>query len=53
MQYLQLLADAKIAAYVDSARYNGLEQVADAVDHLYSGKNVGKVIVHIGDGAKL
>jgi hypothetical protein len=27
----------------------GLEQVPDAVEHMYAGKNIGKVTVRIGD----
>lgn len=32
---------------VDSARFTGLDAVADAVDYLYSGKNTGKVVVDL------
>jgi NADPH-dependent curcumin reductase CurA len=39
----------KLKAVVDTAKFVGLEQVPDAVEHMYAGKNIGKVTVRIGD----
>jgi len=33
---------------IDPARFVGIESVADAVDHLYSGNSIGKVVVQLG-----
>jgi len=32
---------------IDPTPFNGLESVADAIDHMYSSTNVGKVVVHL------
>lgn len=37
----------KLLSSIDSTPFHGLESVADAIDHMYSGKNIGKVIVHL------
>jgi len=39
----------KLKAVIDTAKFTGLEQVPDAVEHMYAGKNIGKVTVRIGD----
>ncbi len=33
-------------------RFSGLEAVPDAIDHLYAGKNVGKVVVDLRSEAE-
>jgi NADPH-dependent curcumin reductase CurA len=53
MQYLQLLSENKIHGHVDPSKFSGLDQVAAAVDYMYSGKNVGKVVVDLPEHSKL
>ncbi|XP_035826125.1 prostaglandin reductase-3-like [Aplysia californica] len=51
---MKLLKEGKIKASTDmgknvpSGPFVGLEKVADAVDHLFSRKNIGKVVVEVG-----
>ena len=41
-------------SYVDADTFKGIEQVADAIDYLYQGKNIGKIMVSVkGDGNKV
>ncbi len=42
---LGLYRDGKLQAAVDPVEFRGVEQVADAVDYLHSGKSSGKVVV--------
>lgn len=42
-----LYSEGKLKVAVDPTTFNGLEAVADAVDHLHSGRSVGKVVVQI------
>jgi len=54
-QLFSLYKEGKLVSQVDTTtHFKGLEQVADAVDHMYSGKNIGKVIVDVksGEGEK-
>ncbi|GAB4337473.1 MAG: NAD(P)H-quinone oxidoreductase [Phototrophicales bacterium] len=44
-QVMQLVLEGKLTALVDDTPFYGVEQVADAVEHLHSGKNKGKVLV--------
>jgi len=37
----------KLKLYVDPIPFKGLERVADAIDYLYQGKNIGKVVVDV------
>lgn len=46
---LQMLADNTIRPLVDTRRFVGLAAVADAVEHLLAGANIGKVIVDLRD----
>lgn len=46
-QLLELVKEGKMKLLVDPAPFVGLAAVSDAVDHLYSGKSCGKVIVKI------
>jgi len=39
-----LVSSGKLKVEID-IKFGGLEQVADAVEYLYSGKNKGKVVV--------
>ncbi|XP_042392261.1 prostaglandin reductase-3 [Zingiber officinale] len=40
-----LYSTGKLKVAVDPKRFNGLDSVADAVEHLHSGKSFGKVVV--------
>jgi len=42
-----LVNQGKLKSIVDTKQFSGLEQIADAVDHLYRGANIGKVFVEI------
>lgn len=42
---MTLVAEGKIAAPIDSVEFNGIDSIADAVDHLHGGKNKGKVLI--------
>ncbi|KAK0582628.1 hypothetical protein LWI29_027825 [Acer saccharum] len=42
-----LFSTGKLKVSIDPKRFNGLNSVADAVEHLHSGKSVGKVVVCI------
>ncbi|XP_065870532.1 uncharacterized protein [Euphorbia lathyris] len=42
-----LYSTGKLKVSIDPTRFNGVQSVADAVEHLHSGKSVGKVIVSI------
>jgi len=46
-QLMTLIQEGKIESVTDSAKFKGLEQVADAIDYLYQGKNIGKVVVEL------
>jgi len=42
-----LFQQGKIKSFVDEKKFVGLEQVADAIDYMYSGQNIGKVVVNV------
>ena len=44
---IQLQESQKLKSCVDPKEFKGLDQVADAVDYLYDGGNVGKVVVSL------
>jgi NADPH-dependent curcumin reductase CurA len=44
---LELHASGKLRALVDPTPFRGLESACDAVEHLLSGKNCGKVVIEI------
>jgi NADPH-dependent curcumin reductase CurA len=46
---LQMLERREITPLIDPRRFAGLESVADAVEHLLAGNNVGKVVVDLRD----
>jgi hypothetical protein len=46
---LALYDTGKLRVAVDRGRFRGVEQVADAVEHLYSGNSTGKVVVQMAD----
>jgi NADPH-dependent curcumin reductase CurA len=48
---IKLVADGKLVSQVDAKQFVGLEQVADAIDWMYGGKNVGKVVVTVAPSA--
>eukprot|EP01118_Nematostelium_gracile_P002894 TRINITY_DN132_c0_g1_i4.p1 TRINITY_DN132_c0_g1~~TRINITY_DN132_c0_g1_i4.p1 ORF type:complete len:359 (-),score=59.12 TRINITY_DN132_c0_g1_i4:34-1110(-) len=45
----RLIQEGKLVSQVDATPFHGLESVKDAIDHLYSGKNIGKVVVSLDD----
>lgn len=47
---LALYDTGKLRAAVDRTRFQGVEQVVDAVEHLHSGRSTGKVVVQMWDG---
>ena len=42
-----LIEKKKLISVVDKKEFFGLENVANAIDYLYSGKNIGKVVVSL------
>ena len=54
----RLIREGKLRSIVDGGReFQGLEQVADAIEYLYKGSNVGKIVVDLApelhkDGSK-
>eukprot|EP01111_Echinosteliopsis_oligospora_P014320 TRINITY_DN5371_c0_g1_i1.p1 TRINITY_DN5371_c0_g1~~TRINITY_DN5371_c0_g1_i1.p1 ORF type:complete len:349 (-),score=117.58 TRINITY_DN5371_c0_g1_i1:131-1177(-) len=50
---ISLQKEGKLISCIDPHQFNGLDQVADAIDFLYSGKNIGKVMVNIANLAPL
>ena len=44
---LKMLEDDEIRPLIDAVPFTGLDEVADAVEHLLAGKNLGKVIVEL------
>ncbi|DAZ99730.1 TPA: hypothetical protein N0F65_003517 [Lagenidium giganteum] len=44
---LNMVAEKKLSAGIDPTEFVGLSSVADALDHLYAGKNMGKVVVRL------
>ncbi|EKX49229.1 hypothetical protein GUITHDRAFT_85698 [Guillardia theta CCMP2712] len=47
LQVFEQLGADSLKVLVDSKHFEGLENIADAVDHMLSGKTVGKVVVKI------
>ena len=45
-QLAQMVAENKVKGLVDNTPFYGLEQIPDAIDFMYSGKNSGKIVVH-------
>ena len=43
----ELVVGGKLKSIVDPTQFAGLEQVADAIDYMYKGANVGKVVVKL------
>jgi len=46
-----LYNEGKLKSCVERKHFKGLEQVADAIEFLYKGKNIGKVVVDISPDA--
>eukprot|EP00802_Teleaulax_amphioxeia_P017366 Tamp_17521.p1 GENE.Tamp_17521~~Tamp_17521.p1 ORF type:complete len:355 (+),score=64.90 Tamp_17521:44-1066(+) len=42
---LQHMQEGKVQALIDPTEFQGLEQIPDAIEHMYAGKNTGKVTV--------
>lgn len=53
MKITKLVQEKKIIVEVDKGKFYGLETVSDAIDHLLSGKNIGKVYVSLEKQSKL
>ncbi|MDI3283510.1 zinc-binding dehydrogenase [Polyangium sp. 15x6] len=49
-ELLELSNAGALSVHVDPTPFEGLASCIDAVEHLHSGKNVGKVVVRIGAG---
>jgi hypothetical protein len=49
----QLYETGKIQAGVDEKRWAGLEEVPQAIQWMYDGKNIGKIIVSLANPSKL
>lgn len=47
LELCAFLEAGKITSVVDRTPFKGLAQVADAVDHMYAQKNIGKVLVEL------
>ncbi|ESO99105.1 hypothetical protein LOTGIDRAFT_201415 [Lottia gigantea] len=53
MKLIQLLAENKIMSVVDNGQsvkpggFKGLDDISDAIEYMYSGKNKGKIVVEI------
>ncbi|KAE8880139.1 hypothetical protein PF005_g16389 [Phytophthora fragariae] len=43
----KLIKEGKLLAGVDPTDFCGLEQVPDAIDHMYAHKNIGKIVVQL------
>jgi NADPH-dependent curcumin reductase CurA len=43
----RLIKEGKLIAGVDPAEFHGLEQIPDAIEHMYAHKNVGKIVIQI------
>ena len=48
----QLVAEGKLRPVLDEQRFDGLEQVADAVEHLQAGRNIGTPVVRLSGAAQ-
>ncbi|RLN02428.1 hypothetical protein BBI17_005692 [Phytophthora kernoviae] len=44
---LKLIKEGKLQAGVDPTKFHGLEQVPDAIDHMYAHKNIGKIVIEL------
>jgi len=45
----KMVQEGTIKVQVDPKRFVGIDSIYDAIDHMYSGKNLGKVVVDIWD----
>lgn len=43
---LEMIASKKLKPLIDNKKFLGLEEISDAIDWMYQGKNVGKVVVN-------
>lgn len=50
---VELVTSGRLISPVDPTNFVGLEDIPVAIDHMYSGKNVGKVVVRLNSTAKL
>jgi len=50
---LKLMQEGKLEAKVDDTNFTGIESIAKAIDHMYQGKNLGKVVVELNPESKL
>jgi len=49
LRLIELWHQGKLKSLVEDAEFRGPEGVGAALDHLYSGTSIGKVIVKMGD----
>ncbi len=42
-----LHAEGKLQAWIDPQEFNGLGAVPDAIEHMLSGRSIGKVVVRM------
>jgi len=49
----QLVSSGKLVSVVDEKHFQGLEQVPDAIDYMYTGGNEGKVVVQLASQEEL
>jgi len=47
LRLCELANEKKLKASIDPTPFHGLESIADAIDYLFAGKNVGKMIVDL------
>ncbi|KAK9819434.1 hypothetical protein WJX74_003860 [Apatococcus lobatus] len=45
----RLVTTGRLKVHLDGTRFRGLKSVADAVEHLHSGKSFGKVVVQLAE----
>lgn len=52
MNLYKLMAEGTLKVHVEDKGYTGLEQIADAVEFLHSGKSMGKIVVTLPEETK-
>ncbi|KAI7884740.1 alcohol dehydrogenase zinc-binding domain-containing protein [Mucor mucedo] len=52
MNMYKLMAEGTLKVHVEDKGYVGLEQIADAVEYLHSGKSMGKIVVTLPEDNK-
>lgn len=44
---VKLMSEGKLRSFVDEKRFEGFAGIADAIDYMYRGENIGKVVVEL------